>query len=106
MAATQVKVGQTAAFYLEASVVNSFQCRTGEYSVSENSVDLRGPGLEQLVGGLDYGAAGVGHVVHQDGHPVLEDGGQVGVGGDSFSLTLASPTRTILSTSLAFFLSL
>ena len=64
VAATQVKVGQTAAFYLEASVVNSFQCRTGEYSVSENSVDLRGPGLEQLVGGHDYGAAGVRHVVH------------------------------------------
>ena len=72
MTATNVKLGQWAsAFHLKASVVYSFQSGTREYSMSKNSVDFRGPGLEQLVGGHHYGAAGVRHVVHQDGHPVL-----------------------------------
>ena len=57
--------------HLKASVVDSFQGWAGEDTVCEDGVNFRGPRLEELVGGHDDGAAGVGHVVHQDRHSVL-----------------------------------
>ena len=42
--------------------------------MGEDCVDLGGPGLQQLAGGQADGPAGVRHVVHQDGHPVLGAG--------------------------------
>ena len=72
VALLQLQQNWASALYLKASVVYSFQSWTGEYSMSENCVDFRGPRLEQLVGGHHNGAAGVRHVVHQDGHPVLQ----------------------------------
>ena len=38
--------------------------RTREDPMSEDGVDFRGPGLQQLLGGVADGAAGVGHVVN------------------------------------------
>ena len=71
VALLQLQQNWASALYIKASVVYSFQSWTGEYSVSENGVDFRGPRLEQLVGGHHNGAAGVRHVVHQDGNSVL-----------------------------------
>ena len=59
---------------LEAGVVDPLQGGAGEDAVGEDCVDLGGPGLQQLAGGQADGAAGVRHVVHQDGHPVLGAG--------------------------------
>ena len=42
-----------------------------EDAVGQYGVYLGGPVLQQLLGGLHDGAAGVGHVVHQDSHSVL-----------------------------------
>ena len=38
--------------------------RTREDPMSEDGVDFRGSGLQQLLGGVADGAAGVGHVVN------------------------------------------
>ena len=38
--------------------------RSGEDSMRQDGVDLRGSGLHELVGGQADGAAGVGHVVN------------------------------------------
>ena len=57
--------------YLEAGVVDSFQSWTGEYSMCENGVNFGGSRFQQLVSSHDDGAAGVRHVVHEDGHSVL-----------------------------------
>ena len=56
---------------LEAGAVDPGQRGTGENAVGEDGVHLDGASLDQFVGRVADGAAGVGHVVHQDGHAVL-----------------------------------
>ena len=56
---------------LEAGGVDPVEGGAGEDAVGENGVDLGGARLQQLVGGVADGPAGVSHVVDQDGHAVL-----------------------------------
>lgn len=56
---------------LEAGVVNSADSGTTEDSVGQDGVDFEGASLNELVGRVTDGAAGVGHVVDEDGHSVF-----------------------------------
>jgi hypothetical protein len=56
---------------LEVRVVDPGEGRPAEDAVRQDGVDLLRAGLHQLVRGRADGAAGVGHVVHQDGNAAL-----------------------------------
>ena len=56
----------------QAAAVEVINCLAGQDAVHHNGIDLLGTVLHDGVGSLDEGAAGIGHIIDDNGNLVLD----------------------------------